>query len=163
MQTIAAKTVRQMRSALLALAILAIFGFAMSVRADSDTNSKVVGNVAVYMGMLPVEMIRGYSPRTTEGSMHGGKPKGRDGYHIVVALFDAKSGTRITHANIRARVSEIGYTGEEKALQPMEIAGTETYGNYFSMVGDGPFRIPLVIRVPGEKHPIELQFEHRHQ
>jgi hypothetical protein len=45
----------------------------------------------------------------------------------------------------------------------MEIAGTETYGNYFAMTGNGPFRINVVIRLPGSGEDIEAVFGHRHQ
>jgi hypothetical protein len=47
--------------------------------------------------------------------------------------------------------------------EPMKIASTVTYGNYFRMVGHGPFRISLTIHIPGEPQAISAEFEHRHQ
>ena len=33
---------------------------------------KTAGNVAVYLGVLPAEMVQGHSPEHPEGKMHGG-------------------------------------------------------------------------------------------
>ena len=148
---------------LLGLILLLLTGISGPATADTASDSKTVGNVVIYMGLLPAEMIRGHPHDHPEASMHGGRPAGSGEYHVVIALFDAKSGARITKAQITARVAEIGLAGEEKMLEPMEIAGTETYGNYFRMAGNGPFRIELTIRVPGEPQEIKVQFEHRHQ
>jgi hypothetical protein len=148
---------------LLASALLLLSSLAGSALADSGSDSKTVGNVTIYLGVLPVEMVRGHPSAHPEASMHGGPPTGSGQYHVIVALFDAKTGTRITKADVTARVSEIGLSGEEKKLEPMAIADTETYGNYFRMGGRGPFRIRLAIRVPGQPREIAAEFEHRHQ
>jgi hypothetical protein len=122
-----------------------------------------VGNVVIYLGLLPAEMVRGHPAHHTESSMHGGASAASGEYHVVIALFDARNGKRITGAHISARVSDVGLFGEEKTLAPMQIAGTETYGNYFPMAGNGPFRIAIVIRLPGESQDTKAEFEHRHQ
>ena len=145
------------------LALLFLLFTGIAATADTASDSKTVGNVVVYMGLLPAEMIRGHPPTHAEATMHGGPPKQSGVYHVVIALFDAKSFARITKADISARVSEVGLTGEEKKLEPMEIAGTETYGNYFPMTGHGPFRISLTIHVPGQAQEIKVVFEHRHE
>jgi hypothetical protein len=64
---------------------------------------------------------------------------------------------------VSARVSEVGLSGEEKTLEPMDIANTITYGNYFQMKGMGPFKIEVSINVPGARDEIKVVFEHRHQ
>ena len=123
---------------------------------------KTVGNVLVYLGLLPTEMIRGHPQEHPEASMHGGVPSGSGQYHVIIALFDAKTGARIENADISARVFEIGLAGVEKKLESMQIAGTISYGNFFPMVGRGPFRISLTIHVPGQAQAIKTEFEHRH-
>lgn len=40
----------------------------------------------------------------------------------------------------------------------MVIAGSITYGNYFSMPGAGPYRIDLRIRMPSVKHELRAIF-----
>ena len=148
---------------LFGLTLVLLAGVTGSARADTASDSKTVGNVVIYMGLLPAEIIRGHPHDHPETTMHGGRPGGSGEYHVVIALFDAKSGARIIKADVAARVSEIGLAGQEKKLEPMEIADTETYGNYFRMAGNGPFRISLTIHVPGEPQEIKVEFEHRHQ
>ncbi len=147
---------------LLLSSLLLFLSWSTPALANAD-DSQTVGKVVIYLGVLPAEMIRGHPAQHTESSMHGGLAAADGEYHILIALFDAKTGSRITGADVTARVSEIGLVGLEKKLQPMEIAGTETYGNYFRMAGNGPFRINLTIRVADESQEIKAEFEHRHQ
>ena len=90
-------------------------------------------------------------------------PAGADEYHVLIALFNAKTYERISGAKVTARVSEVGLSGVEKNLESMEIAGTTTFGNYFKMTGMGPFRIEVSVDVPGAPEEINVVFEHRHQ
>lgn len=150
-------------SGLLGLALLLLAGASTPAAADTAADSKTVGNILIYMGLLPAEMIRGHAQEHPEASMHGGVPGGSGEYHVIIALFDTKTGSRIENADISARVSEIGLAGEEKKLDAMQIAGTTTYGNFFRMSGNGPFRIRLTIHIPGQTNDITAEFEHRHQ
>jgi hypothetical protein len=125
-----------------------LFGPSGPATADTGSGSKTVDNVEIYLGLIPAEMIRGHPAQHAEASMHGGRPSASGEYHVLIALFDAASGARITNAETTARVPEIGLGGEEEKLEPMEIAGTVTYGNYFRMAGNGPFRIALSFASP---------------
>lgn len=150
---------------LLGLALLLLSELTGPAMADTASDSKTVGNVEIYdvlikMALLPAETIRGHPKEHPEASMHGGVPGGSGQYHVGIALFDAKSGARITKADISARVSEIGLASDEKKLEPMGIAGTETYGNFFRMDGSRPFRIRLTIHLPGEPQEIRAAVEY---
>lgn len=129
--------------------------------ADVPTH-KVVGGVAIYLGVLPSEMVLGHPKPHTEAGMHGGVPPGEHRYHVVVALFDAATGKRITGAQVKARVSEFALSGTEKTLEPMLIADTITYGNYFRMPGTGIYRIQVQVRRSGVADVIEAEFEYQH-
>lgn len=137
---------------------------AMAALADDNRLHKVVDGVAIYIGVLPVEMVKGHSRTHSEGVMHGGVPAGKNRYHLVVALFDEEaSGKRISGAGVKARVSEFGLSGQEKKLDPMVIAGSVTYGNYFAMPNPGPYRIHIEIG-HARKHSvgkIEAEFEYQ--
>lgn len=136
---------------------------AMASLAADTSQHKVVDGVAIYIGVLPAEMVKGHPRTPPEGVMHGGVPAGKNRYHLVVALFDEASGKRISGAGIKARVSEFGLPGQEKKLDPMVIAGNVTYGNYFAMPNPGPYRIHLEIR-HARIHSvgtIEAEFEYR--
>ena len=50
----------------------------------------------------------------------------------------------------------------EQTLQPVTIASSRTYGNYFAMGGAGPYRITVDIRRPGEPNPLQAQSEYAH-
>jgi hypothetical protein len=131
--------------------------------AAGSSDRQTVGNVRIYLGVMPAQIILGHPATHPEASMHGGPPTGDDEYHVIVSLFDNRTGEPITRAAASARVSESGPPGEEKKLEPMNIAGALTYGNYFKMAGTGPFRIHLDIRGPGDADHISAVFEHRHQ
>jgi hypothetical protein len=113
-------------------------------------NSGVVEGVTVYLGVLPSEMIRGHPIGHPEASMHGGLSSSRGEHHVLISLFDAK-GKRLENMEVQARVGEVGLSATKKPLEPMQIAGTVTYGNFFSMPKPGPYSIELDWRVKGEK------------
>lgn len=136
---------------------------AVTALAADTGQDQVVDGVAVYIGLIPAEIVLGHPRAHSEGIMHGGVVSGKNRYHLVVALFDNANGKRISGAGIQARVSELGLAGQEKKLEPMVIADTVTYGNYFAMPNPGPYRIHLEIR-HARLHDIatlEADFEYR--
>jgi hypothetical protein len=148
---------------LLTLPLIGVLSILTCVAMAADRGpSKVVNGIAIYLGVLPSEMIQGHPKGHPEAEMHGGIPAGEHRYHILVALFDSSSGRRITDAEVTARVSELGLAGPQKKLEPMVIAGTITYGNYFNLPGWGPYRIRLQIRRPGVSRVIETELEYQH-
>ena len=147
-----------LRVAALSIALVANAAFA----ADNATH-KVVQNVAIYLGVLPAEMILGHPKLHTEAEMHGGVPAGQHQYHVTVSLFDAASGKRISGAKVSARVYEINRAGTQKKLEPMLIADTISYGNYFNLpTSNNPYRIRVLIELPGIAGIIETEFEYQH-
>lgn len=148
-----------LRAALAGITALLLTG---AFAADTATH-KVVHGVAIYLGVLPAEMILGHPKPHTEAEMHGGVPTGEHQYHVLVSLFDAASGKRISGAKVSARVREIGLAGTQKKLEPMLIAGTVSYGNYFSMPATtNSYRIQMWIELPGVANVIEAEFEYQH-
>lgn len=127
----------------------------------SPETFQIIDGVAIYLGVMPAQIVRGHRATQQEKRMHGGIPKGRNSVHLVVALFDSTSDLRIEDAQITASVSELGVGGETKKLDAMHIADNVTYGNYFDMVGDKTYRIQLSIRLPGRAQAIEANFSHR--
>ena len=145
-----------------ALAGIAALLLTAAFAADSSQH-KVVHGVAIYLGVFPAEMILGHPKPHVEAEMHGGVPAGQHQYHVVVALFDNATGKRITGARVKANVSEIGLSRAQKKLEPMLIAGTVSYGNYFNMPAtNNPYRIQVRIELPGVAGAIEAQFDYQH-
>ena len=131
--------------------------------ADIVNESRQVAGMTLHLGIVPAEIVRQHPRGHVERDMHKGTPSGRSEYHVMVAIFDAKSGVRITDAAVMARVEGIGLSGQEKRLEPMSIAGAMTYGNFFDMSGKGTFRIVLQVQRSGETRATEVRFEHAHR
>jgi hypothetical protein len=149
---------------LLRIAVVSIATLLASAAFAADSSQhKVVHGVAIYLGVLPAEMVLGHPRPHTEAEMHGGVPAGQHQQHVVVALFDNATGKRITGAKVSAWVHEINLAGAQKKLEPMLIAGTVSYGNYFNMPAtSNPYRINVRIELPGVADVIEAQFDYQH-
>ena len=145
------------------LAALLLVAPVVSASAE-DTNSRMVDNVRIYLGIIPTAIVSRTHPAThSEAVMHGGVRSSGDQYHVLIALFNETTGDRISNATVRARVAEVGLSGEEKPLEPMKINETTTYGNYFTMQGAGVSRINVVVRIPGASREINVTFQHKHE
>lgn len=128
-----------------------------------DEPYKRAGDFAVYLGVVPAEIVRGHPTAHAEREMHGGAPKGRHDLHLVVAIFDAASGTRIGDAKVEATVSGIGHVGiTNVSLEPMVIAETTTYGGYVNLSGNDRYTIKLDIRRPHGSPPASVEFTYGH-
>lgn len=139
---------------------LAVAALTAAATADTD-RYQVVDGVAIYLGLMPAEMVLGHPRQFPENEMHGGIPQGKDRYHVVIALFDDATGKRIGGAQVIATVSESGSAGQRKALEPMSIHNTKTYGNWFILSGHGPYRVQLEIAGIRGKGRIETGFEYK--
>jgi hypothetical protein len=126
--------------------------------AFADENVRNVGGFAIYLGVLPAQMVRGHGREHPEQKMHRGVPGGRGHQHIVVAVFDALSGARIGDAVVTATVTEPGFAHVEKRLEPMPIAGAMSYGNYFSMPAKGPYRVDVRVVRPTTGKTVDAMF-----
>lgn len=127
-------------------------------------NTQTVGGMTIDLGVVPAELVKGHSTEPHDpGALHGGTPADSSSHHIVVALFDAKTGARITDARIHAGVGDRSYNHKPDTwLEPMRINDTLTYGNFFLMQGPGEWRIHLEIFRPGLALPVEADFGYEH-
>jgi hypothetical protein len=137
--------------------LLAAFALLLPFAASAGGYQQVVDGVAIYFGMVPAELVRGHPREHPESGMHGGAPVGES--HLMVALFDAKTGARIPKATIVANVTGGGGAKLDKQLEPMTVAGALAFGNYFYLTGSGPYRIDLQILLPGRNETIRASFE----
>ena len=126
------------------LAVLVAFRSSCPAYAAGPSQVQTAEGLTVYIVLLPAAIIKGY-PETI---MHGGKPSGRDEFHLVVAVFDATSGRRVSDATVSARVAEAGLAGQTKPLAPMPIAGVVTYGGFFAL----PPMARYVVRIVVTRH-----------
>lgn len=123
-----------------------------------DPNHRVVGSTDIYFGVTSAESIRAqHHGGDAESMMHGGMRRGRDYYHMTIALFDRTTRTPIADAQVEARI--VGRSEQATVLEPMVVNDTVSYGNYFRLAGSRPYTIALTIRVPGAPAPIATQFQ----
>jgi len=145
---------RSIRRSLVALAL------ASSVAASAHAeNSRIVDGHTVYLGVVPAEFVKGHEPGHPEREMHKGAPARRGQHHVMIAIFETATGKRVTAARVVARVSEPGLTQIQKKLEPMEIAGAMSFGNYFAMRSAGPYHIKLAIELPATKRKLDTEFQ----
>jgi hypothetical protein len=135
--------------------------------AAEDGSYKMAGGLAVYLGVLPAAMVQGHPTDHAQEAMHGGVPRGRHAVHLMAAVFDAANGARIEDAAVEASVTPVAdaaahIAGVTRRLESMAIAGTVTYGNYFTMRGDGPYRIVLTISQAEAAKSLILEFSYDH-
>jgi hypothetical protein len=114
--------------------------------------------LTVYFGVLPAPIAKGI----TGGPMHDGRPSAAHSHHLIVAIFNSVTGERVTDAGVAAKVTQPGFEPPEKPLEPMKIADTITYGNFFDLSKPGIYRIRLRISRPGGARPImvDLLYDH---
>jgi len=154
-------SIKMFFKAALVLLSTAIFG-PFAAAAHAPESFQVVDGIAIYLGVVPAQIIQEHSDKHEAHKMHGsGSSKGhRD--HVLVALFDNATDKRIENAEVTARVMEIGMGGKKKKLDPMKIVGTITYGNYFDMKNKNVYHINVQIRRPGTKDVVKALFTHQH-
>lgn len=128
----------------------------IAAAASAPENFQVVDGVAIYLGIMPAQLVRGHP------KMHGGVPAAGYEDHVVVALFDNATGRRIEDAQVTAAVMELGLGSPWQTLESMRVAEAVTYGNFFDMPREGVYHVQLRIRRPGHPQLIEATFTHRH-
>jgi hypothetical protein len=138
------------------LVLMLLMGVTSLPVSAANPTSRVVDGVAIYLGVVPAGIVRGHPGEHPESIMHGGTVTGDQ--HIMIALFDDKSGKRIADAEVYARVKGPKRFDAEKRLEPMLVASAPSYGNYFSPYAPGSYRISVRIRLPGGTQDIRAAF-----
>lgn len=121
------------------------------------------GGIEAYIGFVPAEITQGHAATKADKPMHDGVPRGHHQYHLVAAVFESDSGARISDAMVTAQVSGLALSGPRKAMDPMTIAGTTTYGAYFELPGADLYTIVLTIKRAGATKPVTLKFTYDHR
>jgi hypothetical protein len=124
--------------------ILAVCFIAMPVAMASDSERhQQVNGMDVYLGVIPSQLAA-----SDHFDMHGINVSGRHVYHVLVAIFDSKTGKRISDAAVQATVTDHALTTAEKVLGAMHTDGAVSYGNFFRMSVPGQYRIRVEIQHP---------------
>jgi hypothetical protein len=153
------RLIQNLAVAPLAIGMLLMLWMAIAAAAE-DTQHRTAGGISAYIGLMPAELVKRPEPRSAEKPMHEKMPRGRHQFHLVVAIFDANTGARVSDATVSASISGLGLSGVQKALEPMKIADTTTYGAFFHLTRD-IYTIRLTVQRPGAQ-PVTLDFKYDH-
>lgn len=119
-----------------------------------DPYRRVIDGTEIFLGIAPAYRLQRHGHMA---AMHGGIP-GRGGfYHVNVSLHEAGTQADIRDAKVEARVAS-ALAGETKRLEPMEINGTTSYGNYFRLAGSEPYTVTVTVQRASGARPIEARF-----
>ena len=114
--------------------------------------------LTVYFGMVPAAIAEGIAG----SSLHGVQPTAAHSQHLIVAIFNSGTGERVTDATVTAKITQPGFEPPEKPLEPMKIADTVTYGNFFDLSRPGVYRIRLSVSRTGTARPIMIDLLYDH-
>jgi hypothetical protein len=130
----------------------------LSAAAGADLEKHVDG-LAIYMGVVPAQLLRGNTDASHLATMHGGLPSGSGSHRLVLAIYDEHAQRQVEGA---ATVTPLGLAPTRRKLEPMQIGTSATYGNVFPMAGSGPYTVQVTIHVPGQARTTEVQFNYSH-
>jgi len=119
--------------------------------AAADPNHKLISGVDLYLGIAPAASAAVSQPR----------PSGAGYYYVNLSLRDAASGAYIKDAQVEARAANAVSGGDTRKLEPMALAESMSYGNFFRMQGKEPYVITVQVRRSGATPPIEAKFDFR--
>jgi len=122
---------------------------------------QVVNGIAVYLTIMPAEMLRGHPKEHLESEMHSqSRIEGTNQHHIVVSLFNAKSGERLKDAAINVKVSGINFNGPVRQLELMIMSGIRSYGHFFNMPLAGAYQVELEIQTAETDEVVKVVFQY---
>ena len=148
----------------LATSLLALAAFVALPRAAAEEAGfrKNVGEYSLYLAVMPAEVIKGPLPPEPAGASLNRPPAARDTHHVMVSIFDSRSGLRISGWQVEARVAALGFSGEKRDLEPLNVGGAAVYGNTFPMLGRGPFRVDVEFGARYGPHKQQTTFYFAH-
>ena len=128
--------------------------------AQAKSQSVTSHGLTVYFGVVPAEIARGVAEKHGQRDIHTATPATPTPYHLIVAIFNAVTGDRITDAAVTASMTRPGSQTPSKPLEPMKIADTVTYGNFFDLPSHGIYRVRLSITTNGRTRPIQIDLNY---
>ncbi len=142
----------------LAAAVMLFVGTAV---ADHSSGYKVTDGLTIYYAVIPAAVLGAYPKDSPEVIAHGSIPGGKNAHHLMVAVFEGKSMSRITDARVAVRVRETGLGWAKKRLEPMTIADALTYCNFFTFDNHALYTIVIEVQRPGSSAIVTTEFEYR--
>lgn len=116
--------------------------------AASAPNHRQVDGVDIFLGVSPAESAPAGRSR----------PGGKGYFYINISLRDGASHTYIKDALVEVRAASAA-SGETRKLEPLTLADSVSYGNFFRMPGNEHYIISVKVRRADWPRPIETRFD----
>lgn len=133
-----------------------------SLAAETFTYRKTAGEFSVYLAVMPGELVSGPQPAPEPGATLFQPPTAQDTHHVMVSIFEYRTGRRVTNAAVEARVAALGFSGIKKPLEATTVAGAPVYAGLFPMQGRGPFRVDVELHAPSAQRREHATFYFTH-
>jgi hypothetical protein len=143
-------------------ALLLLSGLATTLTAcqprASDAPTQVVDGLRFDYGVAPSAVVKMHPLDHPEATMHQGPLPG--GYHIALAVSDAKSGARIDDAHVQLDLSGPGHPGHvTMPLDLMTINGAATYGGDVALPSAAKYQLTFDVSRPSlGSTPVKARF-----
>ncbi|WP_155623620.1 MULTISPECIES: hypothetical protein [Burkholderia cepacia complex] len=132
---------------------------------DQSVRSVTKHGLTVHFGIVPADKA---SRPQQEAGVPGDAKNGQGlaSYHLVVALLDARTGSRIDDAMIVATMTSPASKARPKVqikrLPAFTVNGMVTYGNYFDMPWAGRYYIDLSVRRRDSADTVHVRLNYEH-
>jgi hypothetical protein len=148
---------------LLPLLVVSAFVVALAACAPRATegSSQVADGLEFDYGIVPSQTVGQHPSDHPEAGMHGGAPQDRYSYHVTLAVFDAKTRTRIDDAEVTLKLAGPGHGlgVVSMRLEPMAIAGAMTYGGYVDLPKAARYDLTFEVARPDRRNnPVKARF-----
>lgn len=139
----------------LALLLLSI---SLAPAAPRATHQKTVDGIIVNIGIVPAGKAVAFPG---EAEKHGARqPSGAQ--HLVVSLSDAKTGARISGAEVSIEVKDPRGKVEKKTLTEATTAGVPDYSGMFTFGWSGKYAIKVIVKPKGSKRSVTARLSWTH-
>jgi hypothetical protein len=155
------KLARLLRQAAAVSSVIVAVALSGCERPPSEARSQVVNGLRFDYGVVQGGTVREHPSDHPERAMHQGVPVAPDSYHVVLALFDAKTGARIEDADVSLEFSGPGHGVGRVVmpLEPMKEVGDLTYGGYVSLPEPAKYRLTFAaVHAGGRSGTVKAPF-----
>ena len=93
----------------------------LSAAAVTDFEKHADG-LAIYMGVVPAQLLRGNADASHLATMHGGLPGASGSHHLVIAIYDERTQRQVEGADVVANVTPLGLGPTAASSSPCRSA-----------------------------------------
>ncbi|OYY91829.1 MAG: hypothetical protein B7Y45_02405 [Sphingomonas sp. 28-66-16] len=121
--------------------------------------TKAIGGLTFYYGIVKGAIASKDMGAPSNASMQMPQPQSPNSYHIVLAVFETRSKTRIKNASVAVRLG--GSSARTSGWLPMEFmssAGIQSYGRYAQLPSPGRYPIEFRVTRSSTATPVTAHF-----